>query len=179
MGALWWSVITSLVALVAAALAIAALLDMPADGSTGTAPAAFRWLAVVAGLLLVGSSAFAWSVSPNAPAGRLTLTLLQGSAAVWATAILGMVVVAVITAVVAVSSSRPLVVGAAAGLLGASPLAVIVFTDPTWREAGAALAAGWWLALAAQLLLAVALLGLLNRRAQPAEPAPGLLPTEG
>ncbi len=159
-GVLWWSLATSALALLAAALAAVALRDRRDEGDHAV-PGAFRWLAAVAGLLIVGSSTVAWVVAPQAPAGRLTSGLGQASTGVWIGTILGMVVVAGIAAVVATSSERPLVVGATAGLLAARPLAVGVFADPTWRDSDMVLAAGWWLALVAQVLLVVALVGML------------------
>lgn len=160
-GVLSWSLATSVLALVAALLAAAALRDTGQEGEDGV-PGVSRWAAVLGGLLIVGSSAFAWVVSPQAPAGRLTPSLSHASTGVWVGTIMGMVVVAGIAAVVATSSERPLVVGATAGLLASRPVAVTIFADPTWRTTDMALAAGWWLALVAQVLLVVALVGMLT-----------------
>lgn len=159
-GVLWWSVATSLLALLAALLAVTALRGMGEDDDHAV-PGVFRWAAVVAGLLIVGSSTLAWVVSPQASAGRLTSSLGHASTGVWVGTITGMVVVAGIAAVVATSSQRPLVVGATAGLLASRPVAVTVFADPSWQDSDMVLAAGWWLALVAQVLLVVALIGLL------------------
>lgn len=160
--ALWWSGTTSALALVGAVLTVVVLRDMRGEGDDSVR-GPFRWAAVTAGLLLVVSSALAWSVSANAPAGRLTFGLSHASIVVWIGTIVAMVVLAGITAVVATSSARSLVVGATAGLLVSHPLAISVFADRTWQDAGLVLAAGWWLALAAQVLLVVALVGMLGR----------------
>lgn len=159
-GVLWWSMATSALALLAVALTVIALRGMRVGGDDAV-PGSLRWAAVVAGLLIVGSSTVAWVVSPQAPNGRLTSGLGQASTGVLIGTILGMVVVAAITAVVATSAKRSLVVGAGAGLLASRQLAVSVFADPTWQDAAMVLAAGWWLALAAQVLLVVSLVGLL------------------
>lgn len=163
-GFLWWSGTTSALALVVAVLIVVVLRDTSAEGDDAV-PGPFRWAAVTAGLLLVGSSTVAWSVSANAPAGRLTFGLSHASSAVWIGTIAAMAVLVGITAVVATSAKRSLVVGASAGLLASHPLALGIFLDWTWHDAGVVLAAGWWLALAAQLLLVVALVGMLGRGA--------------
>lgn len=159
-GVLSWSVATSALALVAALLAVAALRDTGEEDDDAV-PGVFRWAAVLGGLLIVGSSAFAWVVSPQAPAGRLTPSLSHASTGVWIGTIVGMVVVAGIAAVVATSSERPLVVGATAGLLASRPLAIAIFADPSWRTIDMTLAAGWWLGLIAQVLLVMALVATL------------------
>lgn len=66
---------------------------------------------------------------------------------------------------VAASSERPVVVGAAGGLLASRPLALSVFADPTRQDANVVLAAGWWLALVAQVLLVAALVGIVAQTA--------------
>lgn len=72
-----------------------------------------------------------------------------------------------------------MVVGAAAGLLASRPLALSVFADPTRQDADVVLAAGWWLALAAQVLLVVALAGILARGGgRGAHGAPDLVTTQ-
>lgn len=159
-GVLWWSVATSTLALVAASLSMVALRDGRVEGDSRV-PGPARWAAVLAGLLVVASSTLAWSVSAHAPAGRLTFSLGHASTALWIGTIVGMVVVVGITAVVATSSERSVVVGAAAGLLASRSLALSVFADPTWQETDVVLAAGWWLVLAAQVLLVAALAGIL------------------
>lgn len=159
-----WSVATSSLALVAAVLAVLALRRMASEGETST-PGALRWTVVVAGLLLVASSMFAWTVTEHAPAGRWTFTLAHGSTGVLIGSLVGMAVVAGITAVVAASSERSLLAGATVGLLASRPLTPGIFADRTWQDADAMLAAGWGLALAAQLLLVIALPALIGRGA--------------
>lgn len=162
-GTLVWDVATSGLALLTAVLAVVVLRDVPVEGD-GSPAGPFRWAAVAAGLLLVAASVFATSVSSNAPAGRWTFTLGHASTGVLVGSLVGMTVVAGITAVVAASSDRALVVGAAAGLLASRPLAVSVLADRTWQDADAVLAAGWWITLVAQVLLVGALVALLAPR---------------
>lgn len=161
-GAVSWSVATSMLALVTAVLAVVVLRREGAERHRAV-PGPFRWPAVLAGLLVLASSTLAWGVSAGAPGGRMTFTLGHASIAVWVGTIAGMVVVAGITAVVATGTDRSVVVGATGGLLASRPLAVTALTDRTWQDADMVLAAGWWLALVAQVLLVVALVGMLAR----------------
>lgn len=68
-GEVAWSVATSSLALATAALAVLALRRVPEEGEDSV-PGPSKWMAVVAGLLLVASSLFAWSGTEHAPAGR-------------------------------------------------------------------------------------------------------------
>lgn len=159
-GSLVWHMATSSLALVAAVLAVVALRDGHAD-ATGDSrvPAPFRWAAVAGGLLLIASSMFAVSASP---AGFWIFTLSRASTGILVGSLVFMAVIAGITAVVAASSERSLVAGATAGLLASHPLALGIFADGTWQDAGASLAAGWWLTLVAQVLLVGALAAFLR-----------------
>ncbi len=175
-GMLLWSLATSSLALVTAVLAVVLLRDV-STGGDGSGCGPFRWVAVAAGLLLVASSMFAWSVSEPAPSGGWTFTLGHASVGVLVGSVVGMAVVAGLTAVVAASSDHALVVGTTVGLLVSRPVALGIFADRTWQDANAMLAAGWWLALVAQALLVMALVGLLNRRADNSHTARDLAPT--
>ncbi len=173
---LMWSLATSSLALVTAGLAVVVLREGRTNDD-GAGFGLFRWVAVAGGLLLVASSMFAWSVSESAPSGGWTFTLSHASVGVLVGSVVGMAAVAGLTAVVAASSDHALVVGTTVGLLASRPVALGIFTDRTWQDANAMLAAGWWLALVAQALLVVALVGLLGRRADNAPTARNLAPT--
>ena len=164
-GMLWWSVATSGLSLVTAVLIVVVLRDVRATEDS-TVPGPVRGAVVAAGLLLVTASTLAWTVTPHARAGHWTFTLGHASPGVLVGTSIGMAVLVGITAVVALSSERSLVVGATAGLLASRPLAVSLFVDRTWQDADAMLAAGWWLALIAQVLLVVTLAGLAARATQ-------------
>lgn len=132
-----WSIATSLLAVTAAVLCVRVLRRMDVGGD-GSVPSPLRWAAVTAGLLLVASSVFAWSVSSQAPPGRWMFTLGLASTGVLVGSLVGMAVVTGITAV---------------------------------------LAAGWWIALAAQLLLVAVLAALVRRGAGRSHGARELAPT--
>lgn len=176
-GEVVWIVATSSLALATAILSVLAVRRVPAEDEDST-PGPPKWAAVIAGLLLVASSVFAWSVTEHAPAGRWTFTLGHASPGVLVGSLAGMAVIAGITAVVAISSEQAVVVGAAAGLLASRPPALSVFADPSWRDANAMLAAGWWIALVAQtLLVAAAVMAVVRREGTPTRPRPECPPT--
>ena len=155
-----WSVATSSLALTAAVVAVMALRREDPEPEHSP-PSPLRWAAVAGGLLLVASSLFAWSVSSTAPTESWIFVLGRASIGMVVGSVVGMAVLAGITAVVAASPRRSMAAGATAGLLASRPLALSVFTDSTWEQANAELVAGWWLALGGQALLVVALLALL------------------
>lgn len=175
-GMLMWSLATSSLAVVTAVLAVVLLRDVGTEGDSSV-PGPFRWVAAAAGLLLVASSMFAWSVTEHAPSGGWTFTLSHAFVGVLVGSLVGMAMLVALTAVVALSSDRALVVGATVGLLASRPVALGIFADRTWQDANATLAAGWWLALVAQSLLVVALVGLLTRRADNSHTAQDFAPT--
>lgn len=174
--ALAWSVATSSLALVTVVLAAVALRRMDAEGDSAVS-LLFRMAAVAGGLLLAASSLFAWSVSSTAPTGSWIFALSRASVGVVVGTVVGIAVVAGITAVVAASSERSRIVGAIVGLLASRSLALSVFADRTWQDADAMLAAGWWIALVAQVLLVVALVAFLGRGTARSGAARDLAPT--
>lgn len=161
-----WATATASVALVAAVLVLVELLASRGSDGWGAPPAPARAVAAVGALLLAATSVFAWVVSPATGPGRFAPVIGTGELAVTVSSWLGVMVLVATAVALLRSRSWAVTVGLVVGALVTRPLAPSVLADPSWRASNMALALGWWLALAGQVVLVVCLVALVWRRTQ-------------
>lgn len=157
-----WSMANAVAGLGLAVLGVVVVLGEREAASAGPPTAWVRAMVLGCGIALAGSAVLPWW-STGRGGAELGVTFLLQPLVFQATSILGVMVALAMALVTGATRLRGVWLGAVAGLLGTRPLVVGALVDPAHAAADVAAEPGVWIALVAQVGLAVGLVVALAR----------------
>ena len=157
-----WSAANAVAALGLAILGVVVVFRQRQAAQAGPPTGWVRAMVLGCGIALAGSAVLPWW-STGRGGAELGLTFLLQPVALQASSILGVMVALAMALFTGATRQRGVWLGAVAGLLGTHPLVVGALVDPAHAAADVVAEPGVWIALVAQLGLAVGLAVALVR----------------